>query len=244
MWLASEETRGSSGCCIPGLHCPSVASACSKWKGCEVLRFTCHLELSLVGKHKWVNTDTVSSGPLAGSVLEPSEIWGFLGSSEVTLIHQQKEHDTVLLLEEALRHLRNVTGVLTVFVQRKYGQQLSDRQGLALCQGWEGAQEDMKQLGENNSAWALGSESTVCRCRGLPLVGDFFRVLQSTRSEGRGGRQPLSQRAGFGGQTFSEVRDSRWCGRDPESAPQEETERKQSKVLICQEKHVSTLLKH
>lgn len=54
----------------------------------------------------------VSSGPSAGSVLDLSEIWGLLGSPVVTLIHQQREHDTVLLSEEASCHLRNVIGVL------------------------------------------------------------------------------------------------------------------------------------
>jgi len=110
-WWASEETRGSSSCRIPGLHRWSVASACSQWKGCEVLHFTCHLTLSLVGKHRRINTGMVSCGPSAGLVLDPSEICGFLVSPEVSLIHQQKEHDTVLLLEEASCHLRNVAGV-------------------------------------------------------------------------------------------------------------------------------------
>lgn len=53
----------------------------------------------------------VSSGPLAGSVLDLLEICVFLGSPEVTLVHQQKKHDAVLP-EEASCRLRNVTGVL------------------------------------------------------------------------------------------------------------------------------------
>ena len=63
----------------------------------------------------------VSSGPSAGSVLDPSEIRGFLGSPEVTLVPQQKEHDTVFLSEEALCHLRNVTGMLVYLYRANTG---------------------------------------------------------------------------------------------------------------------------
>lgn len=42
-----------SGCLMPGFQHWSLVSALSKWKRCEVLSFTCHPKLSLVGEHRY-----------------------------------------------------------------------------------------------------------------------------------------------------------------------------------------------
>lgn len=58
----------------------------------------------------------VSSGSLAGSVLDLLEIW------EVTLVYRQKEHDTVLV-GESLVSPKKCDQHVTVFVPSKYAYQ-------------------------------------------------------------------------------------------------------------------------
>lgn len=108
---------------------------------------------------------------------------------------------------------------VAVFVRRKCSQQLSAGQGLtAWLWGRAG-----KEPGKARNRWmkptlhrACGVSAQRVAAGALPPVGDFFPVLQSTRSEGRGRRWLLSHRAGFGAQTFSEAHDSHCFGRDPE----------------------------
>lgn len=106
----------------------------------------------------------------------------------------------------------------TVFVQSKYRQQLSDHQGLVLwlCGRGRKGPARYKTVGRNQHCTGLGEQVDSMRLQGLAPVKDFFHVLQSMRSKGKGRRWLLSQRAGFEGQTSLEACDSHCFDRDPE----------------------------
>lgn len=85
------------------------------------------------------------------------------------------------------KHNRRVA----VFVRRKCSEQLSAGQGLTAWLWGRGGKEPGKARNRwkkptLHRAWGVSAQRVAAGA--LPPVGDFFPVLQSTRSEGRGRR--------------------------------------------------------
>lgn len=203
--------EGGSGCLIPGFQHRFVISAHSEWKGCEVLSFACHPKLSLVEEHGRVNTGMVSSGSLAGSVLDVLEIW------EVTLVYLQKEHGTVLV-GESLVSPKKCDWHVTVFVHSKYGPQLNAYQGL---QSGVGRSPGSHKTDEKNRICA-GPEEQVRSMLLQELVPGqrFLPCLSKHKVRGQRWDMAPFLKGWLWGQSDSEGHDSHWFVRDPERVPQ------------------------